>query len=190
MLLDCIEGSTRQEVVLLQPDGLAFDNYETGEFFQELLKKFAQEKVEEGKKMEYLARKQFKNEDVRKYYTDKLRLWVQAYAPARRSLVDFKTAMLMGLYNAELRKNCLIFMPKEIKHESEIRAVLDDQLTNLSTYNLDPRAPSQDMAGLRSTCGYKKSTNERSDEMLKTRQVPMDVNAMLGNARRRYMFFL
>ena len=164
MLLDCIEGSTRQEIVLLQPDGLAFDNYETGEFFQELLKKFAQEKVEEGKKMEYLARKQFKNEDVRKYYTDKLRLWVQAYAPARRSLVDFKTAMLMGLYNAELRKNCLIFMPKEIKHESEIRAVLDDQLTNL--------------------------TNERSDEMLKTREVPMDVNAMLGNARRRYMFFL
>ena len=79
-------------------------------------------------------------------------------------MVDFKTAMLMGLYNAELRKNCLIFMPKEIKHESEIRAVLDDQLTNL--------------------------TNERSDEMLKTRQVPMDVNAMLGNARRRYMFFL
>ena len=72
--------------------------------------------------MEYLARKQSRNEDARKYYTDKLRLWVQAYAPAKRSLVKFKNAMLLGLYNAELRKTCLIFMPK---HESEIKAVLD-----------------------------------------------------------------
>ena len=36
------------------------------------------------------------------------------------------------------------------------------------------------MAGLRSTYSYEKSTNERSVEMLKTRQVPMDVNAMPG----------
>ena len=53
-------------------------------------------------------------------------------------------------------------------------------MTNLRTYNLDPRAPSQDMARLRSTYGYEKSTNERSDKMLKTGQVPMDVNAMQG----------
>ena len=125
----------------LQPD-----NYETGHF-QEFLKKFAQEKDEEGRKMEYPSRKQSRNEDARKYYTDKLRLWVQAYAPAKRSLVEFKNAMLLGLYNAELRKTCLIFMPK---HESEIKAVLDHQLINLRTYNQDPRAPAQDMAGLRS----------------------------------------
>ena len=37
----------------------------------------------------------------------------------------------MGLYNAELRKTCLTFMPKEIKHEREIKAVLDHQLVNL-----------------------------------------------------------
>ena len=176
MLLDCVEGSARQTIVLLQPDGLTFDSYETGEFFQELLKKFAQEKDEEGRKLEYLARKQSRNEDARKYYTDKLRLWVHSYA--RRSLVEFKTAMLMGLYNAELRKTCLIFMPKEIKHESKIKAVLDHQLTNLRTYNLDPRVSLQDMAGLRTTYGYKKSANDRSDKMLKTRQIPMDVNAM------------
>ena len=88
--------------------------------------------------------------------------------------------MLMGLYNAELRKTCLIFMPREIKHESEIRTVLDHQLTNLRTYNQDPRVPSQDMAGLRSTYGYEKGTADRTDEMLKTGQVPMDVNAMPG----------
>ena len=52
MLLDCIEGSARQEIVLLQPDGLAFDNYEIEEFFQELLKKFAHEKDEASRKME------------------------------------------------------------------------------------------------------------------------------------------
>ena len=79
MLPDCIEGSARQEIELLQPDGLAFDNYEVGELYQELLKKkFAHEKDEESRKMEYMSRKQSRNENARKYYIDKLRLWVQA----------------------------------------------------------------------------------------------------------------
>ena len=56
--------------------------------------------------------------------------------------------MLLGLYIAGLRKTCLMFMPKEIKHEKEIKAVLDHQLVNLRTYILDPRAPALDMAGL------------------------------------------
>ena len=64
---------------------------------------------------------------------------------------------MLGLYNSELRKTCLLFMPKEIKHEREIKAVLDHQLVNLRTYNLDPRAPAQDMAGLQSMYGYDKS---------------------------------
>ena len=63
--------------VLLQPDGLAFDSYEIGEFFQELLKKFTHEKDEEVQKMKYMARKQSSNEDARKYYTNKLKLFVQ-----------------------------------------------------------------------------------------------------------------
>ena len=67
-------------------------------------------------------------------------------------------------------------MPKEIKHEREIKAVLDHQLINLRTYNMDPRAPAQDMSGLHSTYG-----NDRS-EMFKTGQVPMDVNTMPGLA--------
>ena len=71
--------------------------------------------------MEYLQRRQARNEDARQYYTDKLRLFVQAYPPAQ-SLVEFKTSMLLGLYNAELRKTCLTFMPKEIKHEQEIKS--------------------------------------------------------------------
>ena len=36
MLLDCITEKAQSEIVLLKPDGLAFDNYEIGEFFQEL----------------------------------------------------------------------------------------------------------------------------------------------------------
>ena len=58
---------------------------------------------------------------------------MQAYPPARRSLVEFKTIMLLGLYNAELRKTRLMFMSKDIKHEREIKAVLDHQLVNLRT---------------------------------------------------------
>ena len=98
MLLDCITGKAQSEIVLLKPDGLAIDNYEIGEFFQELLKKFTHKQDEEGRKMEYLQRRQMRNEDARQYYTDKLRLFVQAYPPARRSLVEFKMDMLMGLF--------------------------------------------------------------------------------------------
>ena len=68
MLLDCITGKAQSEIVLLKPDGLAFDNYEIGDFFQELLKKFTHEKDEEGRKMEYLQRRQARNEDARQYY--------------------------------------------------------------------------------------------------------------------------
>ena len=81
--------------------------------------------------MEYFQRRQLRNEDARQYYTDKLRLFVQAYSSARRSLVEFKTNMLMGLYNADFRKTCLTFIPKEIKHDREIKAGLDHQLINL-----------------------------------------------------------
>ena len=87
-------------------------------FFTELLKKFLQEKEEEGQKQEYPARNQERNEDPGKYYTDKLRLWVQAYAPAKGCLVEFKNAMFMGLYHAELKKTCQLFMPKELQYES------------------------------------------------------------------------
>ena len=44
MLLSCITGSARQET------GLEFENYETGVFFMELLKKFSQEKDMGGRK--------------------------------------------------------------------------------------------------------------------------------------------
>ena len=116
--------------------------------------------------MEYLQRRQARNEDARQYYTDKLRLFVQAYPRARRSLVEYKTSMLLGLYNAELRKTCLTFMPKEIKHEREIKAVLDHQLVNLRTYNMDPRAQAQDMAGLqgyRAIYGYEQGQRDIED---------------------------
>ena len=45
-----------------------------------------------------------------------MRLWIQAYAPDKRSIVEFKDEMLMVLYNAELKETCLFFMPKELKH--------------------------------------------------------------------------
>ena len=59
MLLVCITGGGRQEIVLLQPTGkrLAFDTYRMREFFNELLKKFSDEKEEEGRKLEYNSRR-------------------------------------------------------------------------------------------------------------------------------------
>ena len=45
---------------------------------------------------------------------------------------------------------------------------------------MDPRAPAQDMAGLQSTYGYDKSKMTKANKMLKTGQVPMDINAMPG----------
>ena len=95
---------------------MAFKKYETGVFFTELLKRFSEEKYEEGRKQEYLVRKQESDEDIREYYSDKMRSWIQAYAPDKRSIVEFKDEILMGLFNAELKETCLFFMPKELKH--------------------------------------------------------------------------
>ena len=64
MLLDCIMGKAQSEIVLLRPDGLALDSYKIVEFFQELLKKFTHEKDEEGRNMEYMARRQARNADA------------------------------------------------------------------------------------------------------------------------------
>ena len=43
-------GSVRKQIVLFRPTGLAFNKYETGDFYTEMLKRFPQEKYEEGKK--------------------------------------------------------------------------------------------------------------------------------------------
>ena len=64
ILLDCLTGKAQSKIVFLRPVGLAFNSYEIGKFFQELLKKFTHEKDEEGRKMEYMARRQAKNEDA------------------------------------------------------------------------------------------------------------------------------
>ena len=48
---------------------IAFKEWETGVFFTKLLKRFSQEKYEEGRKQECLAKKQKSNEDTREYNT-------------------------------------------------------------------------------------------------------------------------
>ena len=45
---------------------------------------------------------------------------------------------------------------------------------------MDLRAPAQDMSGLHSTYGNDRSEMSKANELLKTGQVPMDVNAMPG----------
>ena len=68
--------SARKKIALLHPTGLGFESYEIGVFFTELLKNFSQEKGEEIWKQEYLARNKERKKDPRKYYTEKMRLWV------------------------------------------------------------------------------------------------------------------
>ena len=46
-------------------------------------------------------------EDPRRYNNDKLRLWIQAFALAKRKLSELKTSMIFGLYHVELRRACL-----------------------------------------------------------------------------------
>ena len=61
-----------------------------------------------------------------------------------------------------------VFMPKELQHENEIKVVLDHQL-------------SHDLDGLRSTYSFETVGNStRSTEMLKTGQIPTEVNTMPG----------
>ena len=88
-----------------------------------MLKKFSQEKYEEGKKQEYLDRKQESGEDTNEYYTDNKRLWIQAYAPSKRSLVWIQGWNAHGLYDAGLKETCLFFMPQKLKKEKKIKAV-------------------------------------------------------------------
>ena len=94
-------------------------------FSTELLKRAIEDILTNEKrgswKQEYLARKQDRDEDPRKYY---MRLLVLAYAPDKRSLLKFEIAMLMGLYNAVLKKTPLFFMLKELQHEKEIKGFL------------------------------------------------------------------
>ena len=46
------------------------------------------------RKQEYLNRKQESGEDTREYYNDMGKVWLQAYALDKRSLVKFRDEML------------------------------------------------------------------------------------------------
>ena len=58
MLQSCITGSAKKEILLFHPTGLVIKNFKAGVFFTEMLKRFSQEKYEEGQKQE-------KGEDTR-----------------------------------------------------------------------------------------------------------------------------
>ena len=135
MLVSCITGAARREIIPFYQTGVAFERYETGVaferyetgvFFTEMMTRFSQQKYNESqeneyldkkqkkeedtrrvhtvnmklyRKQEYLDRKQESGEDTREYYTSKETLFLQAYAPDKRSLVEFKDKMLKGMYN-------------------------------------------------------------------------------------------
>ncbi len=58
MLVSCITGAARKEIVPFYQMVVAFERYETGVFCEEIMKRFSQEKYDESRKQEYLDRKQ------------------------------------------------------------------------------------------------------------------------------------
>ena len=113
-----------------------------------------------------MDRKQGRDEDPRKYYADKMKLWEQAHAPDKRNLVGFKNEMLRCMDNEELKDKCRFFMPEKLQHENEIKEVQERQL-------------SHDMDGLNVTYTDSFETVEnrkRADEMWETGKIPMEVN--------------
>ena len=70
-----------------------------------MLKRFSQEKYAEGKKQEYLDRKQESGEDTNEYYTNNKRYTHTHTLQARGAWYDFKDEMLVGLYDAGFSKH-------------------------------------------------------------------------------------
>ena len=107
-----------------------------------------------------MDRKQGRDEDPRKYYTDKMKLWEQTHAPDKRNL--------RCMDNVELKDKCRFFMPEKLQHENEIKAVLESQL-------------SHDMDGLKVTYTDSFETVEnskRAGEMWETGKIPMEINTI------------
>ena len=44
-----------------------------------------------------------------KYYTDKVKLWEQPYAPDKRNLVKLKNEMLRSMDKVELKENAVFY---------------------------------------------------------------------------------
>ena len=55
--------------------GVAFERYETGVFFTEMMKRFSQQKYNESQENENLDKKQKKEEDTSRVHTDKMKLY-------------------------------------------------------------------------------------------------------------------
>ena len=86
----------------LNISGLAFQNYETGFFFCRVVVESITREKWERKKTWIFGQETGRDEDTRKYYTDKMKLCEQAYAPDKRNHVGFNNEMLMCMDNVEL----------------------------------------------------------------------------------------
>ena len=75
MLVSCIKGAARREIIPFYQTGAAFERYETGVFFTEMMKRFSQQKYNESQENENLDKKQKKEEDTSRIHTDKMKLY-------------------------------------------------------------------------------------------------------------------
>ena len=81
MLVSCITGAARREIIPFYQTGVAFERYETGVFFTEMMTRFSQQKYNESQENEYLDKKQKKEEDTRRVHTDQYEVISQTGIP-------------------------------------------------------------------------------------------------------------
>ena len=75
MLVSCITGAARREIIPFYQTGAALERYETGVFFTEMMKRFSQQKYNESLENENLDKKQKKEEDTSRVHTYKMKLY-------------------------------------------------------------------------------------------------------------------
>ena len=77
MMVSCIIGEARREIIPFFQTGLAFERYETGVFFAAMMKRFLQQKYDESQGQKYLDKKQRKEEDTRRAHAEMMKLYLK-----------------------------------------------------------------------------------------------------------------
>ena len=75
MMVSCITGAARREIIPFFQMGVAFERCEAGVFFAEMMKRFLQQKYDASQGQEYLDKIQRKEEVTRRAHTEKMKLY-------------------------------------------------------------------------------------------------------------------
>ena len=167
---NCLGDDAQTRAVNMGDDSSAMLNYTAGEYCAKLVAQFVNVNHQQTAANEYMKRKQTASEDVMFYLHAKQQLYIMAYPPAMRSFPQFKTDMIRGIMNSDLKLNvqrgCL-----DMTNMSDITERVRQELQILREWNLDPKHPNTSLVGLRDD-----KLRIGEDQMVKTGQIQMEVN--------------